>query len=178
MSFFGINKSQSSIPTLNEAIQNGNFKAVDTLLKLDPKITQEEKDYALYYAIDKNNPAIMALLLEKGADVNAKDGYNGTPLHYAAMERYTEIAAVILAVSPEAASAENNGGTAIDLSRLVGLDAAIVRAAASPAVAAAAARRRMSAMAALLKARQSRRGGKRKITKRATWRRRRHSRRR
>jgi ankyrin repeat protein len=168
---FSTKEPMPNIISFQQATYNGNDKAIRAHLELDPSFIKDKEfmNIALFKAAERGHMKVAALLIEKGADVHAKDALSGrTPLHIAAMRGNTEFAALILAVSPEAASAENNGGTAIDLSHLDGLDAAIVR-----AVAAAAARRRMPAMAALLKAKQSRRGGKR-----ATRRRKRHSRRR
>jgi ankyrin repeat protein len=45
----------------------------------------------LLYATIKNNTEICKLLVEKGADVNAKNDYNITPLLLATIKKYTKI---------------------------------------------------------------------------------------
>ena len=42
-------------------------------------------------AAKHNHKEVALLLIENGADVNSKDKYGWTPLHYAAREGHTEI---------------------------------------------------------------------------------------
>ncbi len=53
-------------------------------------------DTPLHWAVHRGNPDTVALLLEKGADVNAQAWYGWTPLHEAAQKGSGRLAALLL----------------------------------------------------------------------------------
>ena len=68
---------------------------------------------ALYWAIYKENPEIVAILLEKGADVNAKTNNGWTALYSASRGGYTEIASMLLEKGADINAKDNYGNTAL-----------------------------------------------------------------
>jgi ankyrin repeat protein len=54
------------------------------------------KRYPLHFAVEKNNMAIVRLLLENGAKSDVNDNHGSTPLHYAALYGCAEIASLII----------------------------------------------------------------------------------
>ena len=64
---------------------------------------------ALHVAAARNNPDIATLLIEAGANVNARiPGDGSTPLHWAAAERALETAAALLAAGADMEAADSN----------------------------------------------------------------------
>jgi len=66
----------------------------------------------LHAAAIRNHKEIAQLLIAKGADVNAKNKYGGTPLHYAATK---EIAELLIAKGANVNMREIDGSTPLDL---------------------------------------------------------------
>jgi ankyrin repeat protein len=72
------------VDSLWEAAALGLVERVEELLAADPPTTQGDLDEAFYQACHGGQLRMAALLLSRGADVNAKPGYsNGTPLDIA-----------------------------------------------------------------------------------------------
>jgi hypothetical protein len=72
------------VESLWEAAALGITERVEELLASDPLPTKEDLDEAFYQACHGGQLRMAALLLARGADVNAKPGYSdGTPLDIA-----------------------------------------------------------------------------------------------
>jgi len=80
---------------LSLAVKNNDFELVCFLLdhKADPNIVADnyQKLTPLHHAAINGNLEMIKILLEAGANPNAKAGSNYTALHYAARECHTEI---------------------------------------------------------------------------------------
>jgi len=59
--------------------------------------------------------AVVALLLDKGADVNAKGRENSTPLHMAAAMGHKDVVALLLDKGADVNAKDNDGDMAIDV---------------------------------------------------------------
>ena len=53
--------------------------------------------------------------MTKGADVNSKDNYGNTPLHYAVLGGHTEIAELLIAEGADVNARRDDGMTPVDL---------------------------------------------------------------
>jgi hypothetical protein len=92
---------------LLKAVRAGDVAAVKSLL--DSGVTADAKyrydRTALSFAADRGHREIAALLIAKGADVNAKDTYYGiTPLEMAAQNGHAEVVVLLLEKGAEPAS--------------------------------------------------------------------------
>jgi ankyrin repeat protein len=99
---------------LTFAIEMGDAKMVRFLIESGANIEGEDQQVdALVQTVLANNKDVLAVLIEKHFDVNAKDDLGMTPLHYAAMTCYgdTEIAHMLLAAGAKKDIKDNDGET-------------------------------------------------------------------
>jgi ankyrin repeat protein len=71
---------------LLQATGNGHIKIVETLLKvfkISVHTTGNYQNQAIHIAVIKGHKAIVELLLRYGANINARNGSECTPLHFA-----------------------------------------------------------------------------------------------
>jgi ankyrin repeat protein len=95
----------------------GNEERVAAMLAADPGLAHATGAHALpvlYFPVIRNHAAIAALLLARGADVNAGAGRT-TPLHGAAMFDQAEMAAWLLAHGAQINARNFAGKTALEL---------------------------------------------------------------
>lgn len=81
------------------AARKGDIEAVKSFLAkgVDVNAKTEYGATALSYACDKGHTAIVRLLLERGADANARDTFYGaTPITWASMKGHSEIVGLLL----------------------------------------------------------------------------------
>lgn len=86
------------------AIQRGDVKAVWLMTTIDPLLVNatESDDIDMFYhpiltsAIKRKHTDIVLLLIKKGADVNAQDSVEQTPLHHAIKLGLADIAQLLL----------------------------------------------------------------------------------
>ncbi|MEP6837512.1 MAG: ankyrin repeat domain-containing protein, partial [Bradyrhizobium sp.] len=62
----------------------------------NPNVADKEKNTPLHYAIQKDSPEIVELLLAHGADVNAKDANDVSPLQNAVWNKNKKIVETLL----------------------------------------------------------------------------------
>lgn len=84
------------------AIDKGQVAAVQTLLGKDATLAnatlvRSEQLKAIHTAAMGGNVEIIKALLDKGADINAKDKMGMTPLHYAVQENHADAVTLLLA---------------------------------------------------------------------------------
>lgn len=85
-----------TMPPIHQAVEDGNLTEVQSLLASNPSlvhspISETEPDQPLHLAAWQGHAEILQLLLQAGADINARGDSEFTPLHYAAKEgKYPE----------------------------------------------------------------------------------------
>lgn len=82
------------------AAGNGHNEVINILLKKDKTLINETdnngKDTALHWAIMKDFPSTVELLLNNGANPNQKNSSGQTPLHYAALYENMDAAIILV----------------------------------------------------------------------------------
>ena len=84
---------------LHLAVLKGDFAIVEMILEQWPgiiDIRSLHKSTPLHFAASRGLPEITQLLIERGADINAKDVYERTPLHRAVEYNKTEIVRILI----------------------------------------------------------------------------------
>ena len=69
---------------IDENIVDGNLEEWEKLIQKVIRSKDESKNTALHKASEKGNLAIVKYLIEKRAQLGAKNGFDSTPLHNAA----------------------------------------------------------------------------------------------
>jgi ankyrin repeat protein len=72
---------------IHDAVRQGDLETVMQLINGDPSLVNErmERGYSpLHWAVNRNDTAITRLLIDQGADLEAKDADGDTPLHWTA----------------------------------------------------------------------------------------------
>ena len=106
---------------LFQACDAGNFDEVQTLLNkfflVRPNINAQAPDgyRPLVWALRKGHKNIVQLLIESGADIDAKDKYGQTDLYKALQVGQTEIAKQLIEVGADAKAEDKFGNTALHI---------------------------------------------------------------
>ena len=103
------------------AVASGNSDAVRTAIERGVEVNQRNDDGAalLTVAAIFGHDGVAALLLQAGAEVNAKNPQNGsTALHAAAFLGHAAVVQTLLAAGADPSLANDTGGTAIAAARL------------------------------------------------------------
>jgi len=74
----------------------------------------EAPDISIHDAADSGNIEVVKQHLAAGTNVNAKDWFENTPLHWAAMESHKEIAELLIANGADVNAKDYQGGTPLD----------------------------------------------------------------
>jgi ankyrin repeat protein len=99
-------------PAIVKAAQKGNVDAVRSLLEsdVDPDAAHQGLT-ALHIAVGQGQTEMVELLLEKGANVDARQQAQATPLHIAASTGNEAIVRLLLAREPEVNAQDHKGRT-------------------------------------------------------------------
>jgi len=103
---------------LHQAALMGRTEIVAALVahpSCDVNIENHRGSTPLHKAASKGFPAIVRLLLDHGANVDAVDSSERTPLHWACFYGHTEVARVLLLFGPAIEITDKTGLTASDL---------------------------------------------------------------
>ena len=103
---------------LAEAVKNNNIQEINELISRGADVNAIKGSYGwipLFYAARYGKNEIVKLLLDRGADVNAKDSYGWTPLLYAAAHGKNEIVKLLLDRGADVNVKANDGKTALSI---------------------------------------------------------------
>jgi|GEM_PF-4293354 len=110
---------------LCDLIARGDCDELDRLIAEDPWVVSywcspqdgiKEKAYyqggtALHWAVGHNQASVAELLIDRGAQINAKGYYGWTPLHLASLKGYDYIIGLLLSKGAEVNCKSSNGKT-------------------------------------------------------------------
>jgi len=119
-----IQKTVSSIElkslskNLKKAIKQGNLEGAKKVIEEVQKAGQQGDELLskfIHFAIVKNKPNILRLLLQKGAEINYRDRFGNTGLHKAVIGKNKKIIRLLLKSGIDQNARNDSGQRAIDL---------------------------------------------------------------
>jgi serine/threonine-protein phosphatase 6 regulatory ankyrin repeat subunit B len=115
VSSFTLTAFSSGTPSLADAIQKGDHKAVRELLQnqADVNATQPDGSTPLLLAVDRNDTEVAEWLIRAGANVRAANEYGATALSVAAANGNTAIIKLLLDAKADPNAALLSGETAL-----------------------------------------------------------------
>jgi ankyrin repeat protein len=111
--------------SIHQAVFDGNIEAVKQHLDAGAEVDAKDDEFVatfLHWAAAGGQNEIVELLINNGADVNAKDSLDGTPLHLAAREGHMETAELLIAEGADVNAKTADGGTPLDVAEYVDED--------------------------------------------------------
>lgn len=90
---------KSGLTVFHRVAKDGCVNIMDLILQRRWADIESESKHglrAIHYALIRRNTAVLAKLLEAGAEVNAPDSFGNTPLHYANMYSNMEKMALLV----------------------------------------------------------------------------------
>lgn len=113
---------------ISDAITKGNTHQVQELLENQPQLAREAQgpqgESLLLLAATHGQAEIVSLLLDRGADINARGAGGYTALHLAAQQGNEAMIRLLLEHMADINAATEDGETAMDLAIKSGHDAA------------------------------------------------------
>ena len=105
------NSEKDIVHIILRNIKKGDIKAVGEVIDKNPDIINKYEEF-LHAAARYNQKEIILLLIEKGANVNARGGDGRTPLHNVVIHLYEDSREVIFSLLEKGAqiNAQSNGG--------------------------------------------------------------------
>jgi len=113
----GCGESAKDIPFW-KAAGDGNIEAVKQHLANGTDVNAENGPVGrtpLHEAALRGRKEVVELVIDKDADVNAKNWEGGTPLHYAALTGRKEIAELLIAAGADVNAKDVSGKTPLDI---------------------------------------------------------------
>jgi ankyrin repeat protein len=111
-------ETSQGVTPLIFAVSNNQTNAVKELIadgsdenKSDVNKRTSQNETPLLIAVKNQNPEIAEVLIRAGADIDATDGYNATPLHYASAYGYLDIVDLLLYYSASIDNKTSEGYT-------------------------------------------------------------------
>lgn len=105
---------------LHRATKNGDLNRVQQILTKDPKLISSIDGYGgqkpIHVAVYYDKIYIVKYLISKGADVNARDSNNGTPLMIASNLGHLDILRCLIANGADINAKNNQNKTAMNVS--------------------------------------------------------------
>ena len=117
MSIFGCEAS------LHDLVGRGDQEKLEQRLDDKPELVHSRNTLGktpLHYAVTYRQPKALALLIARGAEVNAKDDTGLTPLHVAAILNRIDAAQILLDAGAEIAARDGFGDTPLHSAALHG----------------------------------------------------------
>ena len=101
--------------SLVDAIKAGDTAGVRALLdtRADVNATQQDGTAPLHWAVDRDSPEIVQMLIRAGANVKAANRYGATPLWLASVNGNARTIAMLLEAGADASSANADGETSL-----------------------------------------------------------------
>ena len=98
-----------------DAIKAGDAARVRALIdkRVDVNATQADGTTPLHWAVDRDQPEIVQMLIRAGANVKAANRYGATPLWLASVNGNAKTMAMLLEAGADASSANGDGETAL-----------------------------------------------------------------
>jgi ankyrin repeat protein len=100
-----------------KAARNGNAKQVEELLNKGVNVNAQDKWFAnltpLHWAARRGDKGLSTLLLERGANIEARDFNGKTPLHWAASEGNVETVRFLVVKGANVNAIDDGGGTPV-----------------------------------------------------------------
>jgi len=96
--------SKKTTLTILSVLWTNDISTIKFLIDHEPNAINSKNDEgktALHYAIERNKPEVVKLLLEYGADLNIEDPKGSTPLDYTTRTNNEEINKIITAFNKE-----------------------------------------------------------------------------
>jgi len=121
----GADTSSDRTSPFHDAVERGDTQAVKHALLLSPFLANSgdpgrANTTPLHLASRRGFLDLAALLLQAGADVNARGAWRLTPLHYAAVFDHPHIAAHLLEAGADATLLDARGTSALEHARMEG----------------------------------------------------------
>jgi len=112
----------NSVTQFHQALELGNLDEAQALLVEEPDLVNTDKEGRplLCEAIQNEQKQTVLFLLQHGADVDAKDKREFTPLHYAAEKGYAEIAELLIEKGANVNATDTNKETPLHIAVLCG----------------------------------------------------------
>jgi hypothetical protein len=120
---------------IHDAVKVGNLEKVKALLKENPKLVgpriyieydggghpaYKQGEMPLHLAAERGYKDIAEVLLDNGAEINAKNLLGRTPLHIAARYGQKAVLELLLVRGADASAKDNDGNTPLDAALMTG----------------------------------------------------------
>ncbi len=97
-----------------------DFEADGKVLETPERRARRENGMALLEAMEKGDTGLARLLIEKGADLNARDNHQQTPLHWAAKKGHTDTVRLLIENGVDLDAKDNYQWTPLHLAAMKG----------------------------------------------------------
>lgn len=105
---------------VEDLLHHRDLRDISELLRKQPEMANGRTmngNSFLMVATDENNPELVKLLLEKGAQVDVMDRSGGTPLHVAGIRGFVEVAGLLLKAGADPDLPDKRGKSFRDVAR-------------------------------------------------------------